>query len=101
MRLEFYSKEKLRKEVLNIFSQQLDIVRYRIFFFGSRVVGGGNERSDIDIGVEGPEEIPLSVMSKIKEEAEKLPILYKIDIVDFKNVSNDFYKIAIRNIELL
>ena len=101
MRLEFYSSEKLGQEIKNIVGRYLDINQYRIFFFGSRVSGKGNERSDIDIGIEGSEKIPLRTMSKIKEEVEDLPILYKIDIVDFKNVSSDFYEIAIKNIEIL
>ena len=101
MRLEFYSSEKLGQEIKDIVGKYLDLNQYRIFFFGSRVSGKGDERSDIDIGIEGPEKISLRTMSKIKEEVENMPILYKIDIVDFKSVSSDFYEIAIQNIEIL
>lgn len=101
MRLEFYSSEKLGQEIKDIVGKYLDLNQYQIFFFGSRVSGKGDERSDIDIGIEGPEKISLRTMSKIKEEVENMPILYKIDIVDFKSVSSDFYEIAIQNIEIL
>ena len=99
MRLEFYSSEKLKKEVSNIVGKRLNLNQYQIFFFGSRVFGGGNERSDIDIGIEGSQKISWRTMSRIKEDFENLSLLYKIDLVDFKNVSPDFYKVAKRNIE--
>ncbi|MEW6680626.1 MAG: nucleotidyltransferase domain-containing protein, partial [bacterium] len=65
----------------------------------SRVAGGGNERSDIDIGIEGKEEIPHQKMFHIKEEIENLPILYKIEVVDFKKVSPDFRDVACKDVE--
>lgn len=101
MRLEFYSSEKLRQEMKDIVGRYLDLNQYQVFFFGSRVSGKGDERSDIDVGIEGPEKISSRTMSKIKEEVENMPILYKIDIVDFKRTSSDFYEIAMQNIEIL
>jgi len=49
MRLEHYPIEKLKKEILEIIGKHLDLNKYKIFFFGSRVTGKGNDRSDIDI----------------------------------------------------
>lgn len=99
MRLEHESVEKLKIEVLRIIKQYLNIDDYRVFFFGSRVAGVENELSDIDIGIEGRESIPSGVLSGIENELDNLPILYKIDIVDFKKVLPDFYKVAIQRIE--
>lgn len=101
MRLEFYSSEKFKKEAKNIIGEYLDLDQNKIFFFGSRVTGKGNERSDIDLGIEGAEKISWQVMEKIKEDFENLPILYKVDIVDFKKVSSDFYDLAKQKIEML
>jgi len=101
MRLEHYSSDKFRGEIIDIVGRYLDLNQNRIFFFGSRVAGGGNERSDIDVGIEGVEEVPWQVMAKIKEDVENLPILYKVDIVDFKKVSPDFYDLAKRDVEML
>ncbi len=99
MRLEFYSLEKLKKEILEIIGKYLDLKTYRIFFFGSRVTGGGNERSDIDIGIEGPSPVSLKIMGQIEDEIENLPTLYKIEIVDFKQISSNFYEVARQKIE--
>jgi len=102
MRIENYSEDKLKKEILEIVGRFLDLEKYRVFFFGSRVEGRGNERSDIDIGIEGPEKIPGYILYQIKEEIEeKIPVLYKFDIVDFKNCDKDFKKRALLNIEYL
>ena len=37
-------------------------------------------------------------MIEIKEEIENLPTLFSIDVVDFKNVSENFYNVAMKNI---
>jgi len=101
MKLEFYPEEKLKREVLNIAGKYLDLNKYRVFFFGSRITNKGTERSDIDIGIEGPEPLPSGTLSSIEEEIENLPILHKIEIVDFKKVSPDFYEVATQNIEII
>lgn len=99
MRLEHYPVEKLKKEILQIASRHLDLEDYHLFFFGSRVNGKGDERSDIDVGLEGKNEVPIEVMGRINEELSRLPILYKIELVDFKKVPPDFRKVALQAVE--
>ena len=101
MRIEHESAEKFKKEILRIVGKGLDLRKYKVFFFGSRVMGKGNERSDIDIGIEGPAPVPLGVMSDIEDEIEELPLLYKIDVVDFQKTSEKFKKVAQEHIEIL
>lgn len=99
MRLEHESPEKLKKLILEIAGRHLDLSRYRLFFFGSRVSGSGDERSDIDIGIEGEAPLSASALAGIEEELENLPMLYKIEIVDFKKVSPDFREVALQHTE--
>lgn len=101
MRLEFYSIQKLKKEITKIVGQYLNLSEYKVFFFGSRVSDKGDEHSDIDIGIEGPNEISYEIMAKLKEDIDNLPILYKIEIVDFKNVSSDFREVTSNHQEYL
>lgn len=101
MHLEFYPIEEFKKQIIEIAGKYLDINSYRIFFFGSRVKGDNFPRADIDIGITGPEEIPIEIKMKIEEELEKLPTLYKVDFIDFKNVSNKFKKEALKYIEYI
>jgi predicted nucleotidyltransferase len=99
MKLKYYSVGKLKKEIAAIADRHLDSREYRLFFFGSRVRGDNFPRADIDIGIEGPEKIPAPAKLKIKEDLDRLHILYKIDFVDFRNVSKEFRKEALQYVE--
>lgn len=99
MRLEHYDQEKLKREILELLGKHLDLGRYKVFFFGSRVAGGGDERSDIDIGIEGSEPAPLGAMSEINEALENFPTLYKIEAVDFYRAGERFGMIAKQHVE--
>lgn len=101
MKLKFYPEKKLKKEILEIVGKHLDLKKYKVFFFGSRAAGKGDERSDIDIGVEGRKPLPAGVLLDIREEIENLPTLYKIEIVDFLQVDKRFRKVALRHIEMI
>lgn len=101
MRLEHYPIEQLKKEILEAIGKHLNLKTHRVFFFGSRVTGKGSDRSDIDVGIEGPQEIPLLTMAHIKEEIEQLPTLYTIDVVDFKAIPEKFGIVAKQHIELI
>lgn len=102
MKLAHYSVKRLKKEVLAIIDKHIDNrAAYEVFFFGSRVSGHSDERSDIDIGIEGKKPVPLSALANIREELEELPILYRIDIVDFQRVSDEFKAIAAQSKELI
>lgn len=94
MKLEHYSTSKLKKLLLKIFQKHLDLKKYRVFFFGSRVRGDSFTTSDIDIGIQGSKKLPAKIKLDIEEDLEKLPILYKIELVDFNNVSPEFKKEA-------
>lgn len=101
MRLEHYPVEKLKKELLEIIGKHLDLRKYRVFFFGSRVLGNADARSDIDVGIEGPEPVAYEVWANIQEEIEKIPILYKIEVVDFRRTADTFREVALQHTELI
>jgi len=99
MKLEFYFEKKLKKEILEIVGKYLNLSKYRVFFFGSRVKGNNFPRADIDIGIRGPREIPAEIKLQIEDEIYRLPTLYKFDIVDFYTTSGKFKKEAFKNLE--
>ncbi|MCK4418294.1 nucleotidyltransferase domain-containing protein [Candidatus Aerophobetes bacterium] len=101
MKLEFYPEEELKSQILNIVGKYLDLSSYRVLFFGSRVKRDNFPRSDIDIGIEGPEEISAKIKLEIEEELDNLPTLYKFDLVDFKKVTPEFKREALKNVEYL
>ncbi len=99
MKTKFYPREKLEQDILHIVGKQIDLNQYRVFFFGSRVEGKGDERSDIDIGIEGSKNIPLETIARIKEGLSNLPTLYSFDVVDFAQADDDFKKVAKKHIK--
>lgn len=101
MNLRHYPVEKLKTDLRSIVGRRLDLAQYRLFFFGSRVTNSGDDHSDIDVGVEGPAPVPPAALSAIKEELEDLPTVYKVDLVDFAEVSGDFRQVALANIEVI
>ncbi|MBI5356031.1 nucleotidyltransferase domain-containing protein [Candidatus Collierbacteria bacterium] len=101
MILENFSADTLKTLLMEIFKKHLDMANFRAFFFGSRITGTCRPTSDIDVGLEGPETIPVSILENIKSEVENLPILYKIDIVDFSSVPKEFNQVVGNNKEYL
>lgn len=102
MELKYYSLKNLRQQIVEIAKKHLDTQNYhnyRIFFFGSRVRGDNRERADIDLGIEGSDELSPRLKFEIQDELDQLPLLYKIDLVDFKKVSSEFKREALKNIE--
>ena len=74
---------------------------YRVFLFGSWASGRAGERSDIDIGIDGPAPMDAAGMSAIREAVESLSTLYSIDIVDLRQVDPGFRTLAtMRTVEL-
>lgn len=94
MKLEHYPSEKLKKEILAITAKYLRAEDYHVFFFGSRVTGKNTERSDIDVGIEGPHAIPGHILMDIQEDLSQLRTLYKIEVVDFATVGKKFHAVV-------
>jgi len=77
-----------------VLKKYVDLQEYKVFYFGSRVLGNTDDRSDIDVGIEGKHPLLLATLANIKEDIENLPLLYTIDIVDFTNATQEFLAVA-------
>jgi predicted nucleotidyltransferase len=64
------------------------------FLFGSRATGTQHDRSDIDIGIEGPAPVPRRTLVAIEEELEDAPTLYTIEVVDFQRLPETFRRVV-------
>lgn len=101
MKLKFYPEKKLKKQIAEIISRYLNTQKYKVFIFGSRVEKRDRERSDIDVGIEGPKPISLEIIGQIKQDLANLPVLYSVDVVDFKRADDDFKKVAKKHCEFI
>jgi predicted nucleotidyltransferase len=86
------------KEVLE---ENLRDVSYRAFIFGSQANKQVLIRSDIDVGILAAGAISPIYLTRINNAIEDLPMLYKIDLVDFNDVDDKFRAVALKNVEWL
>lgn len=68
-----------------------------IALFGSMARGAAHARSDVDVAV-----IPLGKwnsrkMVYLREQLEELNVPYKVELIDFSYVSDDFRNLALKN----
>ncbi|NBD73634.1 nucleotidyltransferase domain-containing protein [Patescibacteria group bacterium] len=63
---------------------------YRVVLFGSHARGDAVPRSDIDIGIYGPEPVPQRARERIAEALDRLPTLRTIDVVDLATLGTEY-----------
>lgn len=73
----------------------------KVFVFGSRATGRSVARSDIDLGIDLGHPIAPDVLAILREEFDDLPILQRVDVVDFCSVDETFKTVALRQIKSL
>ncbi|MFH1826747.1 MAG: nucleotidyltransferase domain-containing protein [bacterium] len=92
---------EIKKQIEEIVRETIKLPHFKVFLFGSRINGNADERSDVDIGIEAPTELPPELVLDLKERLEKLPTLLKFDVVDFKMVGDDFRRVAKKKTEVI
>ena len=75
--------------------------RLKVFVFGSRATGRSVTRSDIDLGIDLGHPIAPEVLSAIRDAFDDLPILQRVDVVDFSSVDGTFKTVALQQIKSL
>ena len=85
------------KQIRQIVRKYLPEDTYKSFIFGSRANGTNRKFSDIDLGVQGPKALSPTEYIKIKNEFDDSDIPYRVDLVDFANVSDKFKQVSLSN----
>ena len=88
-------KQDIIKEVTSIVHRELGS-EYKVVLFGSQARGDAQERSDIDIGIRGPDKVPWATYLRIRDAVENIGTLRQIDVVDLNAVSDRFRNRAMR-----
>ncbi len=86
------------KQIKQIVRKYLPEDAYKSFIFGSRANGTNRKFSDIDLGLQGPKALSPKEYIKIKNEFDDSDIPYRVDLVDFNNVSDKFKQVSLSNI---
>jgi predicted nucleotidyltransferase len=93
-----YNQKYLLKIKEIIFSI-IDLNEYKVFLFGSRATKKFKRYSDVDVGLLGNKPIG-NAYYKIINKIEESDIPYRVDIVDFALVDEQFKNIALQEIEI-
>lgn len=94
------TREEVEPTIKRIIAKYIDPEEFYVFLFGSRAMGQVRPSSDYDIGLYGGRKVPLSVIAKMKDELEEYPIPVDIDFVDFASVSDEFKRLALKEIKV-
>jgi len=85
-------------EFKKIVFSHLDSSVYKAFIFGSRATGTNRKYSDIDLGIVARTKVPTTTMFDLEDEFDQSNLPFKVDVVDFNNVSENFKKVALKNV---
>ena len=91
----------LRVAIRESVQKFLDLNIYTLFIFGSEASGVADRRSDIDIGILGPQPVSGAVMQQIRDDLETLRTLRPFDVVDFSRADESFKSEALEHAERL
>jgi len=65
-------------------------VGVRAYVFGSRATGKAKPWSDLDLVLDGPQALSLSVMARLAEAFDESALPWKVDLIDRRTVSAAF-----------
>lgn len=87
-------KQQYATIIKNILTKYLNLNKDRVFIFGSRALGNEQQFSDIDIGIESTQPIKRSIIVEMQGDFEESNLPFKVDLVDFSMVSEQFKNLA-------
>lgn len=98
LNLSMSDKKTIYHQIADIIFTHLDPNTTEAVIFGSRVQNTNRPFSDVDICLKSNQSISLSIVSLIREELENSNIPYKIDIVDYRLLSDEFKQVALEKV---
>lgn len=93
----------LEEEQLNILKNILKkyFNNQEIRVFGSRYKHTNKPFSDIDVVIVGKEKIDIITFSKVKEELQESDLKYRVDLLDWNSISEEFKKVIEEGYEII
>jgi DNA polymerase sigma len=85
--------------MIHLTSEQLDVVRKillqvipdaQVYVFGSRSSSTTKPHSDIDLCIDTRKKLEISTLSQLKQEFEESDLPFRVDLVDWHQISDDF-----------
>lgn len=82
-----------------IVEKHVDTSVHQPIVFGSRAKGVARKYSDIDLGFLNSEPLSQTSLDRLTDDVEESDLPFKVDIVDFSKVEDNFRRIALKSYE--
>ena len=82
---------QLEEKHWNIIKEALSKYPYKFYAYGSRVKGTARKFSDLDLCYQ--EDIPLSVISRLREEFTDSNLPFEVELVNWKHMRTEFQEV--------
>jgi predicted nucleotidyltransferase len=85
--------------IKNILQKHVPGAEIRVF--GSRLAETVKKYSDLDLVIMGEKEVAPDIMAKIKYDFEESDLPFRVDVLDWHKISDEFRKVISKNYEVL
>ena len=69
--------------------------------FGSRVDGKPKDYSDLDLALLGPAKLDVVKLASLKEAFENSDLPFRVDVLDWNSISEEFRKVISKKFEVI
>lgn len=80
-------EQRIIEDILDAYADS-----YAFYYYGSRVKGNFEKTSDLDVLIKGQKEMPLFILSELKEKFDASYLPYIVNFSDYHNITPDFYE---------
>ena len=89
--------------MISVSSNEFDIIinilntyikKGKVYAFGSRYKNNNRKFSDFDIAIDIGEKLSFEFLTSLKDAFEESDLPYRVDIIDYNNISDKFKKIV-------
>ncbi len=92
---KFEVKEESKNKIIAIISAL--VPEAKIYLYGSRARGTNAEWSDIDLALDTGKKLPRLTVGELRDIMVATNIPYKVDIVDFHNITDAMQKAIMKD----
>ena len=85
-----YDQEKIINKILKPYSKE-----FAFYYYGSRVKGGFEKTSDLDILIKGKKLIAGEIIEQIKEKFDQSKLPFMVNLTDYFGIDERFYEMIV------
>lgn len=83
-------REEILTEVKTIIAEQLNKYQVKVYLYGSWARGEEKQSSDIDIAISAIEDLPVGLLSEVRDSLENSTLPYRVELVNLNSADTAF-----------